>query len=50
MIEIKGKKGDIRAGPTWMRRGMQGHVAAPPRPMRRVCGDVTDAHYLYILI
>ena len=26
------------------------HVAAPHGPTRRLRGDVTDAHYLYILI
>ena len=31
------KKGFIfRAGPTWMRRGTQGHVAAPRGPTRRL--------------
>ena len=30
----KGKKGLFyRAGPTWMRRGMQGHVVEPRGPM-----------------
>ena len=26
----------FRAGPTWMRRGTQGHVAAPRGPMQRI--------------
>ena len=31
----KGQKGDyFRAGPTWMRRGTQGHVAEPRGPTR----------------
>ena len=33
------KKGfRFRAGPTWMRRGTPGHVAAPCRPTRRLRG------------
>ena len=38
----------FRAGPTWMRRGTQGHVATPRGPTRRLRGDVT--HYLYLYI
>ena len=45
----KCKKGFLfRAGLTWMRRGTQGHVAAPRGPMRRLRGKVT--HYLYLHI
>ena len=44
------KGGYFHAGPTWMRLGMQGHVAAPRGPTRRLRGDVMDAHYLYLLI
>ena len=35
---IKAKKGVFRAGPTWMRRGTQGHVAAPRGPTLRLRG------------
>ena len=35
----------FRAGPTWMRRGTQGHVAAPRGPTRRLRGV-----YIYIYI
>ena len=49
----KNKKGVyFRSGPTWMRRGTQGHVAEPRRPMRAPTwrrGDTCHA-YLYILI
>ena len=32
----KGQKGIVfRTGPTWVRRGRQGHVAEPRGPMRR---------------
>ena len=39
IINKKKKKGmSFRAGPTWMRRGTQGHVAAPRGPTRRLRG------------
>ena len=34
----------FRAGPTWMRRGTQGHVTAPRGPTQRLRGV-----YIYIL-
>ena len=50
-LNKKCKKGfNILRGSTWMQRGTQGHVAAPRGPTRRLRGNVTDAHYLYILI
>ena len=43
----KGQKvGYFREGPTWMRRGMQGHMAAPHRPTRRL----RDAICIYLFI
>ena len=46
----KSKKGFIfRAGPTWMRRGMQGHMAALRRPTRRLRG-VMSIIYIYLYI
>ena len=44
--KLKNDKNDFifRAGPTWMRRGTQGHVAAPRGPTRRLCG------VMYILL
>ena len=47
MILNKAKGGYFRAGPTWMQRGTQGHVAAPCGPTRRLRGDVTHI-YIYI--
>ena len=47
---IKAKRGFFRAGPMWMRRGTQGHVAAPREPTQRLRGDVTGARYLYLLL
>ena len=39
----------LRAGPTWMRRGTPGDVAAPRGPTRRLRGKVTCANmYIYI--
>ena len=35
------------AGPTWMRRGTQGHVVAPRGPTRRLCGVTYIYYYLY---
>ena len=35
-------------GATWMRRGTQGHMAAPCGPTWRLPGEVTYVHYLYI--
>ena len=32
LIKISQKGGNYRAGPTWMRRGTQGHVAEPHGP------------------
>ena len=49
----KGQKaGKFHVGPTWMRRGTQGHVAAPRGPTRRLRGAYA-AHtrrniYLYL--
>ena len=37
--------GKIGAGPAWMRRGTQGHVAAPRGPAQRA--DV--ARYIYYI-
>ena len=34
-----------RAGPAWMRRGMQGHMAAPREPVQRLRGA-----YIYSII
>ena len=39
----------FRAGPTWMRRGTQGHVAAPRGPMRRLRGVHLFIFILHIL-
>ena len=44
------KAGYFRAGPTWMQRGTQGHMTASRGPTWRLRRDVTDAHYLYLLI
>ena len=49
-LEMQKKGLYFRAGPTWMRRGMQGHVAAPRGPTWHLRGDVKDADiYIYIL-
>ena len=34
LIEIKAKRVHISREPTWMRHGMQGHVAEPRGPVR----------------
>ena len=47
-IKKKSKKWLIfRAGPAWMRRGTQGHVAAPCRPAQRLRGAI---YILYLFI
>ena len=38
----------LRAGPAWMRRGTQGHVAAPRGPAQRLRGAVNL--YIYYII
>ena len=38
------KEFNYRAGPTWVRRGMQGHMAEPRGPAQRLRGVI----YLYI--
>ena len=39
----------ISRGATWMRRGTQGHVAAPRGPTRRLRGIYIYIVYLYII-
>ena len=36
------------AGPAWMRRGTQGHVAAPREPAQRA--DVAHIYHIYGII
>ena len=44
------QKGFIfHAGPTWMRRGTQGHMAAPHGPTRRLRGVIFISTYIYSL-
>ena len=55
MLKLNNKKCHkgllIRAGPTWMQRGMQGHVAVPQWPTRRLRGMMWRIYiYLYSLI
>ena len=38
--KINAKRFYFRAGPTWMRRGTQCHVAAPRGPTRRLRGVI----------
>ena len=38
--------GKMGAGPAWMRRGTQGHVAAPRGPAQRLRGAI----YIYIYL
>ena len=50
IIIINAKKGYLFREPTWMRRGAQGHVAAPCGPARALAwprGD-TWTHHLYL--
>ena len=45
-----GQKGGIyRAGPTWMRRGTQGHAAEPRGPTRVPAWHRGDIYILYLL-
>ena len=37
------------AGPAWMRRGTQGHVAAPRGPAQRLRGAIYPYNYLFTL-
>ena len=39
----------FRAGPTWIRRGTQRQVVAPPGPTRRLRGIIFIYTYLYSL-
>ena len=38
------------AGPAWMRRGTQGHVATPRGPAQRLRGVIYIHTYIYIYI
>ena len=50
IIQKGEKRVYFRAGPTWMRRGTQGHVAEPRGPTRAPAWrDVTNI-YIYIYI
>ena len=42
------KAGLICAGPTWMRRGTKGHMAAPRGPTRHLRGTIFT-YIIYIL-
>ena len=46
-IKISKKGGVYSRGAMWMRRGTQGHVAAPHGPTRHLRG--ADVTYLYLL-
>ena len=39
--------GKMGAGPAWMRRGTQGHVAAPRGPVQRLRGAIYIILFIY---
>ena len=45
----KNKKNILRAGPAWMRRGTQGHMAAPRGPAQRLRGAYILQYYLDLI-
>ena len=42
--------GKMGAGPAWMRRGTQGHVAAPRGPAQRLRGAIYLFIYIYYIV
>ena len=49
IIKINAKRGLFSCEPTWMRRGAQGHVAAPRGPVRVPAWHNDNMYILYLM-